>query len=144
MRRHLAWPALVLAALPAFAGGCQKRQIENLSKPDYNLGLQHGFWDASRAELRKDQPNLDPLRSVYRFLNGRSLSSVERHYEGTNKQQVMEQLQLLQRRYESEVLPLLDTASPKVRLKPGVTITQVRNAFTAIEPEYDKLRGMTR
>lgn len=124
------------------AGGC-KDKAKSLSDSDYLLGVQHEAWRNSRETLQTPQPELGWLGSVNNLLNGRTPRRVKKDYTGANKAEVLAKLKTLGEAYEAEVVSKLDFRQPQVRLKPGVTIEQVRDAFMKLDGRYRELEAMT-
>ena len=141
------WVALLAAGVLAGAGlaGCddRKRQADELSSYDYILGLQHKYWNQARQSLQSDQPNLDLLRAVERLLSGRSMRSVQSNYDRPNKKAVIASLEAIQKAFSEEISPKVDTRSPKVQLRPGVTLGQLREAFERLDKDYRPFEAMT-
>ena len=136
-------PSMAAAALACCAlVGCRD-EADELSSSEYVLGLQHKYWRMARQSLKSDRPNLDLLRAVERSLSGRSLRAVEQSYPRANKQEVMAKLKSISAAYAAEVLPKVDTRSPKVRLRPGATLQQVREAFAQVDIQYQELEALT-
>ena len=135
---------LVLGAglLLAAAAGC-KSAPEKLAAPDKLLARQHLLWRNARQTLAADKPNLMLLRSVEIYLCARTRSSVEAHYEGPDKEEILERLAALRQAYRAKVLSLVDPRSFAVRLKPGVTLERVRDAFMEVDKDYRQFEQLT-
>jgi len=131
------------AVLAATTAGC-KDKAEEISSPSYSFGLQDKFWADCRAQLHSGsaEPNLDPLRSVWRFLKDRTARSVQRTYTGANKDQVLAALKKLQADYGATVIGKLDIMGHRVRLAGGATLEEVRAAFDQLDPDYRALQAL--
>jgi len=131
------------AMLAAGAGGC-KDKVEEISSAGYSFGLQDKFWADARTQLHggSDEPNLDPLRSVWRFLKDRTARSVDRSYTGANKAEVLAALRKLQADYHASVIKKLDIMGHRVRLAGGATLEDVRAAFDQLDPDYRALQAL--
>ena len=127
--------------LPALAGCEDKRS--RLSSSAYLLARQHETWNNTRRTLQDDQPNMGLFRSLHIFLRGRTRRRVAKDYTGPDKQQVLDQLDAVGALYQAEVLSLMDLSSPVPKLRGGVTVQQLREAFAKVDQEYRRLEAIT-
>jgi hypothetical protein len=130
----------VLAALAL--AGC-KDEAKSLSNSGYLLKLQHEAWQNTRETLQSENPRLTMLHSVHVLLTRRTPRRVEKGYNGPDKEQLLAKLRSLASKYESEVASKVDMSGNEVRLRAGVTLEQVREAFMNLDPEYRELEAMT-
>ena len=136
----MAAAAGVLAAL--VVAGC-KDEAESLSNSGYLLKLQHEAWQNARETLQSANPRLATLFSVHVLLTRRTPRRVEKGYHGPDKEQLLAKLRSLASKYESEVASKVDMSGNEVRLRPGVTLGEVREAFMKLDEEYRELEAMT-
>ncbi|KPK86662.1 MAG: hypothetical protein AMJ81_00665 [Phycisphaerae bacterium SM23_33] len=130
------------AALSALAAvGC-KKDVESISNSDYLLGLQHKAWKNARESFQSGQPQLGELRTIQRLLCVRTPRRIKKDYQGSNKQQVLDKVNSIARKYQAEVASKLDMAGNVVRLAPGVKVEQVKEAFMKLDEEYRQLEAM--
>ncbi len=104
---------------------------------------QHLLWRNARETLASDKPNLMLLRSVEIYLCARTLSAVDAHYEGPDKEEILKQLTSLREAYRGKVLSLVDPRSFAVRLKSNVTMGQLRDAFMEVDKDYRRFEQLT-
>jgi len=142
MKNALLRSLLAAALLPAVGSGCRSAP-EKLADPDKLLARQHLLWRSARETLATDQPNLMLIRSVEIYLCARTRSSVEAHYEGPDKADILKQLDSLREAYRDKVISLVDPRSFAVHLKPGVTPAQLRDAFMEIDKDYRRFEQLT-
>jgi hypothetical protein len=142
MRR---WALMLLVGMCAGLlgpAGCRDK-ARDLSKAETLLARQHELWDQARKTLQSDQPSLERLVDVAQYLGGRVQRRVEKDYSGSNKAEVIAHLDKLGQAYNEQVMSRLIVRAKDVVLRPGVAIEDVRSAFAALEPEYQKLRTLT-
>ena len=133
--------ALLVVSLLAPAG-C-KNKAKDISTPKYLLARLHEHWKAARETLESDQPNLGVLRTVNHFLRFRVPRRIEKQYGGRDKQQVLAKLRELGKAYRDQVQMKLDTRGNEVRLAPGVTLEQLRQAFAKLDEQYREFESLT-
>jgi hypothetical protein len=124
------------------AGGCRDK-AKDLSKAETLLARQHELWEQARKTLQSEQPSLERLVDVAQYLGGRVQRRVEKDYSGSNKAEVVAHLDKLGQAYNEQVMSRLIIRAKDVVFRPGATIEDVRSAFAALEPEYQKLRTLT-
>jgi hypothetical protein len=138
-RNILSVALLAFMVLP----GCKSDEAKRLSDHRYVVGLQHQYWRQARQSLLSEQPNLDLLRAIERSLSGRAWRSIELTYEGPHKQELLDALKDVQAAYHDEVLAKVDTRNPRVALRAGVTLQQLRDAFARVDERYRRLEALT-
>ena len=135
-------PMVLVVAAALVLCGCRDK-ARQLSSAEHILAKQHEVWHNARESIRSAQPNLDYIRSVHIFLRGRTRRRVEKEYTGPNKQDILAQLDALKAAYETHVLSKIVAESYAVRLKPGVTLEDVRGAFDKLDEQYRRFQALT-
>ena len=135
------WALAALAAALAL-GGC-KDKMKELSSAKRLLARQHKAWNNAREAFKADQANLEYIRVVGMLLTGRTKRAVKKHYRGSDKAEIMERLDALSAAYKERVISKVDVTAPKVVLRRGVTIAQLREAFDSMDEDYRALEAMT-
>jgi len=142
MRPRTALAALASALLLAAAAGCEDPAARK-STSKHLLALQHRFWREAREDLRSDKPNLGAVMAVAGMVGERTRLRIVRDYTAANKDEVLAALDAIRDAYQAQVLAKLDAGEYAVRLKPGVTVAQLRDAFDKIDVDYRKFEAMT-
>ena len=133
--------ALLLAAMLAQAG-C-KSKTEKITSPAYMLDLLSKRWGEARQTLQSDRPNLGVFRTVNHLLRFRLPRRIKKSYSGDDKQQLLEKLRELGRAYNDQIQSRLDMRGNEVRLAPGATLEQLRQAFAELDEKYRQIESMT-
>jgi len=141
LTRPRVWALVALAAGLALAG-C-KDKMKELSSAERLLARQHKAWNNAREAFKADQPNLEYIRSVSMLLTGRTKRRVKKDYRGADKAEIMAKLDALSAAYQERVMPKVDVTTPKVVLRRGVTMEQLRAAFESLDEDYRALEAMT-
>ena len=141
LTRPRVWALVALAAGLALAG-C-KDEIKELSKAKRLLARQHMHWNNVRESLKTDEPNLESIRVVGMLLTGRTKRRVKKEYRGADKAEIMQRLDALSAAYQERVISKVHVTTPKVVLRRGVTVAQLREAFNSLDEDYRALEAMT-
>ena len=139
--RPCVWALAALAAGLALAG-C-KDEIKDISGAKHLLARQHKAWKNAREAFEADEPNLGYLRVVNMLLYGRTKRRVKKEYGGADKAEIMERLDALSAAFQERVIPKLNLNGPKVVLRRGVTMDELRQAFESLDADYRALEAMT-
>ena len=138
--KRLARAAILASACLALIG-C-KDSAEDVSNSRYVLGLLTEAWQTAHQSCQAGSPNLEALRSVHVLLCQRVPRRVEKDYSGSDKQEVLAELQRLAEAYEAQVASKLVLTGDKVALRSGVAPEDVRSAFMGLEEDYRKLQAI--
>ena len=141
LTRPCAWALAALAACLALAG-C-KDEMRELSSAERLMSRQHKAWNNAREAFKADPPNLEYIRVVNMLLTGRTKRQVEKKYHGEDKAEIIQRLDALSAAFQERILPKIDVTAPKVVLRQGVTIAQLREAFDSMDEDYRALEAMT-
>jgi len=141
LTRPRVWALIALAAGLTLAG-C-KDKMKELSSAERLLARQHKAWNNAREAFKADQPNLEFVRVVDMLLTGRTKRQVEKKYRGAAKAEIIERLDALSAAYQERVVSKVDVTTPKVVLRRGVTMEQLRAAFESLDADYRALEAMT-
>ena len=131
------WALLGVAAL----GGCRDR-VKEISSSRHLLDHQHKLWARAEETLRSDSPNLEFFRALQPYINARTRRRVLKDYTASDRQQLLDKLDAVKEAYNARIVSLLDMGA-NVRLRGGVTMEQLREAFRAVDGEYRGLKAMT-
>lgn len=142
MRPRAAIPAALLLTVLLAQVGC-KDKAEKITSPAYMLDLLSKRWAEARQTLQSDQPNLGVFRAVDHLLRFRLPRRIKKAYSGDDKQQLLERLRELGRAYRDQIQSRLDMRGNEVRLAPGVTLEQLRQAFAGLHEQYRQIESMT-
>ena len=134
---------LVLTAAAALLGGCSGDAAKKVSSGEYLLALQHKTWTNARETLKTGKPALTVLTAAGTMVCGRTRARLEKDYHEANRAEVLAKLDEIGKAYLRGVMPKLAADGNGVRLRPGVTLAQLRQAFDTIDVEYRKFEEMT-
>ena len=88
------------------------------------------------------KPDLNMLGHVNRFIDGRTLRSVQLRYEGANKQELIDSLTKLQEAWNQDIPPMVEIGQQGATLAGDATIEQVREVFNKMDAEDRKLEAI--
>ena len=131
---------IVLAAM-FLSAGCGD-DAADISSANYLMRMQHQAWENARKSLATDEPNLTILHGIDVFLSQRTPRRLEKEYHGEDRQAILDKLADLSGKYARTIMTRLDVTRPEVRLRPGATLGQVRDAFKAVDVEYLQLQEL--
>lgn len=141
LTRPRVWAIAALAAGLALAG-C-KDKMKELSSAKRLLARQHKHWKRARESLKTDQPDLESIRMVSMLLTGSTKRRVKKEYRGADKAEIMAKLDALSAAFQERIISKVDVTAPKVVLRRGVTMEQLRAAFDSLDEDYRALEAMT-
>ena len=141
LTRPRVWALAALAACLALAG-C-KDKLKELSSAERLMSRQHKAWNNAREAFKADQPNLEYIRVVNMLLTGQTKRQVKKKYRGSDKAEIIQRLDALSAAFQKRVVPKIDVTAPKVVLREGVTMDQLREAFDSMDEDYLALEAMT-
>jgi len=133
---------LVLTTVAALLTGCRGDPAKKVSSGKYLMALQNKTWTNARATLKTDRPVLTVLMAAGTMVCGRTRARLEKDYHEPNRAEVLAKLDEIGQAYLREVMPKLEADGNGVRLRPGVTLAQLRQAFDAVDVEYRKFEAM--
>ena len=146
MRRRLRPSGLMVAVMAlgaAAMAGC-KDKAEEISGARSYLDDQHSAWRRARESLHSEKPNLELLRVVGFNFSGPMGRRLKQDYRGPNKGEVLKRFDALNTTYLAQITSKLDRRSAIARLRQGVTIEQVRQAFDAMDDDYRAFEELTK
>ncbi len=141
---RLAWITVgcTLAMMLPGSAGCRDKAKE-MSTASHQLSELHDAWTAARAAIQAgNADNLWQVASVDLLLGGPTRRRVELEYAAANKAEVLKKLDSLGAAYRQEIMAKLSTSGHKVVLRNGVSMEDLRTAFTRLDPEYQSLHSM--
>ena len=146
MRRRLRPSGLMVAVMAlgaAAMAGCKDEAKEISSARSY-LDDQHSAWRRARESLHSDKPNLELLRVIGFNFSGPMGRRLRHDYPGSNRGEVLKRFGALKTTYLAEITSKLEPRSAVARLRQGVTIEQVCQAFDAMDADYRAFEEMTK